>query len=68
MLRADMDGLPLEERSGVANASRVRQADTAGVEQPVMHACGHDVHITALVGTARQTDRAPRAIGPAPWS
>jgi hippurate hydrolase len=54
MLRADMDGLPLEERSGVANPSRVRQVDSAGVEQPVMHACGHDVHITALVGTARQ--------------
>ena len=54
MLRADMDGLPLEERSGVANPSRARQADAAGVEQPVMHACGHDVHITALVGTARQ--------------
>ena len=49
-----MDGLPLEERSGVANPSRVRQADAAGAEQPVMHACGHDVHITAMVGTARQ--------------
>jgi hippurate hydrolase len=54
MLRADMDGLPLEERSGVPNPSRARQADAAGVEQPVMHACGHDVHITSLVGTARQ--------------
>ena len=54
MLRADMDGLPLEERSGLPNASRARQTDTAGTEQPVMHACGHDVHITALVGTARQ--------------
>jgi hippurate hydrolase len=54
LLRADMDGLPLEERSGVPNPSRVRQTDAAGKEQPVMHACGHDVHITALVGTARQ--------------
>jgi amidohydrolase len=54
MLRADMDGLPLEERSGVANPSHVRQADAAGAEQPVMHACGHDVHITAMIGTARQ--------------
>jgi amidohydrolase len=54
MLRADMDGLPLQERSGLPNASTVRQADAAGVEQPVMHACGHDVHITALVGVARQ--------------
>jgi hippurate hydrolase len=49
-----MDGLPIEERSGLPNASRARQVDAAGVEQPVMHACGHDVHITALVGTARQ--------------
>lgn len=54
MLRADMDGLPLEERSGVPHSSHVRQTDMAGVEQPVMHACGHDVHITAMVGTARQ--------------
>ena len=54
LLRADMDGLPLEERSGLANASHVRQTDAAGTEQPVMHACGHDVHITAMVGTARQ--------------
>jgi hippurate hydrolase len=60
LMRADMDGLPLEERSGLPNASRARQTDPAGVEQPVMHACGHDVHITALVGAARQM-RARRA-------
>ena len=54
LLRADMDGLPVEEKSGLANASKVRQKDRAGVEQPVMHACGHDTHITGLVGTARQ--------------
>jgi hippurate hydrolase len=54
LLRADMDGLPLQERSGVANPSTARQVDSSGVEQPVMHACGHDVHITSLVGTARQ--------------
>jgi amidohydrolase len=54
MMRADMDGLPLEERSGVANPSRARQVGPDGSEQPVMHACGHDVHITALVGAARQ--------------
>lgn len=54
MVRADMDGLPLEETSGLANASIARQTDADGVEKPVMHACGHDVHITALVGTARQ--------------
>lgn len=54
MIRADMDGLPLQEQSGLANASTVRQVDADGTEKPVMHACGHDVHITALVGTARQ--------------
>jgi hippurate hydrolase len=54
MLRADMDGLPVEEKSGLPHASTARQADTTGAEQPVMHACGHDVHMTALVGAARQ--------------
>jgi hippurate hydrolase len=54
LLRADMDGLPLKEASGLPYASTVRQKDVAGIEQPVMHACGHDVHITALVGTARR--------------
>ncbi len=54
MLRADMDGLPVEEKSGLPYASTAKQVDMHGVEQPVMHACGHDVHITALVGTARQ--------------
>lgn len=54
LLRADMDGLPVEEKSGLANASKVRQKDRDGIEQPVMHACGHDTHITGLVGTARQ--------------
>lgn len=54
LLRADMDGLPVQERSGLAYASVVKQADKEGVERPVMHACGHDTHITALVGTARQ--------------
>jgi hippurate hydrolase len=54
LLRADMDGLPVAEKSGLPYASTVRQADANGAEQPVMHACGHDVHMTALVGTARQ--------------
>jgi len=54
MIRADMDGLPLREQSGLANASTATQVDADGVEKPVMHACGHDVHITAMVGTARQ--------------
>jgi len=54
LLRADMDGLPVEEKSGLPYASTARQVDITGLEQPVMHACGHDVHMTALVGTARQ--------------
>lgn len=54
LLRADMDGLPVEEKSGLPNASKARQVGVDGVEAPVMHACGHDVHITSMVGTARQ--------------
>ncbi len=54
LVRADMDGLPVEEKSGLANASKARQVDIDGVEKPVMHACGHDTHITGLVGTARR--------------
>ncbi|TNE63844.1 MAG: amidohydrolase [Alphaproteobacteria bacterium] len=54
MIRADMDGLPLEEKTGLPYASKVTQVDVDGVEFPVMHACGHDVHITSLIGTARR--------------
>jgi hippurate hydrolase len=54
MMRADMDGLPVEEKSGLENASKATQTDPiTGNVVPVMHACGHDVHITSLVGTAR---------------
>ncbi len=55
MMRADMDGLPVEEKSGLENASRATQKDPiTGSEVFTMHACGHDVHITSLVGTARR--------------
>ena len=54
LVRADMDGLPIEEDSGLPYASTARQVDVDGEEKPVMHACGHDVHVTALVGTAMQ--------------
>lgn len=54
MVRADMDGLPVKENSGLPYASKATQVGVDGKEFPVMHACGHDVHITALVGTARQ--------------
>ena len=49
-LRADMDGLPVEERTGLDYASTVRAEGPDGTEVPVMHACGHDVHVTCLVG------------------
>ena len=54
LLRADIDGLPILERNGLPYESKVRQIDADGVEMPVMHACGHDVHITGLIGAARQ--------------
>jgi hippurate hydrolase len=58
MMRADMDGLPVEEKSGLLSASKATQEDPiTGNIVPVMHACGHDVHITSLVGTARQMAR-----------
>lgn len=53
MMRADMDGLPVREETGLSYASRVMQETVEGDLMPVMHACGHDVHITALIGTAR---------------
>jgi len=54
MLRADMDGLPIQEDPVLAYASTARQRALNGEEYAVMHACGHDVHITSLVGAARQ--------------
>jgi hippurate hydrolase len=54
LVRADMDGLPLREDSGLDYASTVTQVDITGIEQPVMHACGHDVHMTSMVGTAKR--------------
>lgn len=54
LVRADMDGLPVVEKSGLEYASTATQVGQDGKEYPVMHACGHDVHITSLVGTARK--------------
>jgi len=53
LVRTDLDALPLKELTGVPYASTVRTTNDLGVEVDVMHACGHDVHITSLVGTAR---------------
>jgi amidohydrolase len=53
MMRADMDGLPVQEKTGLSYASTAKRIDWDGNEVYAMHACGHDVHITSLVGTAR---------------
>jgi amidohydrolase len=52
MLRADMDALPVRERTGLPYASTQTSTDTAGKTVPVMHACGHDMHVTWLIGAA----------------
>lgn len=49
-LRADMDALPVHEQTGLAYASTARGTDPAGNDVPVMHACGHDMHVTAMLG------------------
>jgi amidohydrolase len=54
MLRADMDALPVVEQTGLPYASKVRGVSRAGGETGIMHACGHDTHMTAWVGTARR--------------
>ena len=52
MLRADMDALPVQESTGLPYASKVTATDTEGKTVPVMHACGHDMHVTWLIGAA----------------
>ncbi|MEO5578326.1 MAG: amidohydrolase [Sphingomicrobium sp.] len=53
MIRADMDGLPIVEQTGLPFASKIRALARSGVETGVMHGCGHDTHITSWIGTAR---------------
>nr|WP_246440595.1 amidohydrolase [Rhabdobacter roseus] len=53
LIRTDMDALPLEEKTGLPYASRARGINAAGNEVNIMHACGHDIHMTVFVGTAR---------------
>src|SRR4051812_20232209 len=53
LVRSDMDALPIVEQTGLPYASKVTTRDRTGREVGVMHACGHDVHMTCLVGTAR---------------
>ena len=53
LIRADMDALPVVEETGVAYASHVKTTNANGQEVGVMHACGHDIHVTTMIGTAR---------------
>ena len=54
LIRADMDALPVEEKTGLPFASRVRTKTDGGLDTAVMHACGHDTHMAAWVGVARR--------------
>lgn len=54
LIRADMDGLPVVEQTGLPFASTVKATPATGVETGVMHACGHDTHMTAWIGAAQQ--------------
>src|SRR3954471_4337122 len=60
LLRADMDGLPVKEDTGLAWASTQTVTDEHGNTVPLMHACGHDIHITCLLGAVERlaADRA----------
>jgi amidohydrolase len=53
LVRTELDALPVEEKTGVAYASQVKTKNDAGVEVSVMHACGHDMHMTSFLGTAK---------------
>ena len=53
LVRTDMDALPVVEQTGLPYASKVKARDSQGREVGVMHACGHDVHMTCFIGTAR---------------
>jgi hippurate hydrolase len=54
LLRTDMDALPVAEQTGLPFASKLKATSTAGTESGVMHACGHDTHMTAWIATARR--------------
>ncbi|MGC2654260.1 MAG: amidohydrolase [Mycobacterium sp.] len=60
LLRADMDALPVEEATGLPYASSICATDATGSEVPVMHACGHDVHVSCLLGAAALLARGTR--------
>jgi amidohydrolase len=52
MLRTELDALPVEEKTGLAYASKIRAKDPAGRDVGVMHACGHDIHMASFIGAA----------------
>lgn len=54
LIRSDMDALPVEEKTGLDYASTVHSTNAQGQPVGVMHACGHDIHMTVLLGTARE--------------
>jgi hippurate hydrolase len=58
MLRTDLDALPVEEKTGLPYASKITTTDDAGETVHVMHACGHDVHMTSWIGAAALLSRA----------
>jgi hippurate hydrolase len=53
LVRTDLDGLPMEEKTGLPYASRVKTRNELGEEVFTMHACGHDIHMTSFLGTAK---------------
>ena len=53
MLRTELDALPVQEKTGLPFASKVETKDDSGTTVPVMHACGHDIHMAAWAGTAK---------------
>lgn len=53
LLRTELDALPVQEQTELPYASKVRTKNDAGVEVSVMHACGHDIHMTSMLGTAK---------------
>jgi amidohydrolase len=57
LVRSDLDALPVHEETGLPYASTVTTKNDEGKDVPVMHACGHDIHMSTLIGTARTLDK-----------
>jgi hypothetical protein len=61
LLRSELDALPVKEETGLSYASHVHQVDDDGVRKPVMHACGHDMHIASLLAAANLLKNAKKS-------